>query len=71
MEEKKSFREKIDNYWYYYKYHTFAGIFVIIVLGIIIYSFATKDNIAKFVVADGMGYLNKESCKEMLEDFAN
>ena len=71
MEEKKSFREKIDNYWYYYKYHTFAGIFAIIVLGIIIYSFATKDNIAKFVVADGMGYLNKESCKEILEDFAN
>jgi hypothetical protein len=29
--EKKDFKNKWENYWYYYKIHTFAGIFALIV----------------------------------------
>jgi hypothetical protein len=32
-------REKLDNYWYYYKVHTLVGIFVIIVVA---YTIATS-----------------------------
>lgn len=34
--EKKSFKNKWDNYWYYYKIHTWIGIFVVIVLAVTI-----------------------------------
>lgn len=33
---KKDFKSKWENYWYYYKYHTFAAIFVLIMVGMFI-----------------------------------
>lgn len=38
MEKKKNddIRKKIDNYWYYYKYHTLVGIFAAVLLIIFI-----------------------------------
>ena len=34
--EKKQFKSKWDNYWYYYKIHTWIGIFVVFVLAVTI-----------------------------------
>lgn len=36
MKEKKDFQSKWENYWYYYKYHTLAAVFVLIMIGIFI-----------------------------------
>ena len=37
-----SFKSKLDNFWYYYKYHTIIGIFIVLVAFYII--FTGKDN---------------------------
>jgi hypothetical protein len=39
--DKVALKKKIDNYWYYYKIHTFAAIFIVIVLAILIQQCAT------------------------------
>lgn len=36
MKEKKDFQSKWENYWYYYKYHTLAAVFVLIMIGVFI-----------------------------------
>lgn len=42
---KNEFNEKWENYWYHYKWHTLAGIFVAICLIFTISDFATRDKI--------------------------
>lgn len=37
MKEKKDFQSKWENYWYYYKYHTLAAVFVIIMIGVFVH----------------------------------
>lgn len=42
--DKVALKKKLDNYWYYYKIHTFVAIFVIIVLAILIQQCASRVN---------------------------
>ena len=44
QKEKMSFRKKLENYWYYYKIHTFVAIFILIVVAITVQQCATKVN---------------------------
>lgn len=37
-----SFKKKLENYWYYYKIHTFVAIFILIVAAVLIQQCATK-----------------------------
>jgi len=42
-EEKiMTFKQKFENYWYYYKYHTLLGAFFAVVLVLVIVQFATR-----------------------------
>lgn len=36
MKKKKDFQSKWENYWYYYKYHTLAAVFVLIMICVFI-----------------------------------
>lgn len=37
MKEKKEFHDKWENFWYYYKYHVIAAIFVIVMIVVFIH----------------------------------
>jgi hypothetical protein len=40
--DKEKLRKKLDNFWYYYKFHTFAAIFILIVLTVLVYNFVAR-----------------------------
>jgi hypothetical protein len=40
--DKEKLRKKIDNFWYYYKFHTFAAIFILIMLTVLVNDFVTR-----------------------------
>lgn len=40
--EKMSFKKKLENYWYYYKIHTFVAVFILIVVAVLIQQCASK-----------------------------
>lgn len=42
--DKATFRKKWENYWYYHKYHTIAGIFLLFVVIVLVQQCATKVN---------------------------
>ena len=42
--EPKSFKEKLANYWYYYKWHTIIGAFILFVLAFGFAQCATKES---------------------------
>jgi len=48
--KNKSFKEKLDYYWYYYKMHLFVAIFALILLVTTIYDIATQREV-KFYIA--------------------
>ena len=54
--EKKEFQNWWENYWYYYKWHTIAGIFVLVVLIITITECAktVKPDLGVSIVTKGM-----------------
>lgn len=41
---KEELKKKWENYWYYYKYHTIAGIFILILLTVVIQSVIERVN---------------------------
>ena len=53
--EKKEFQNWWENYWYYYKWHTIAGIFVLVVLIITITECAktVKPDLGVSIVTKG------------------
>lgn len=60
--EKMSFRKKLENYWYYYKVHTFVAIFILIVVAITVQQCATKvDPDITVVVATNKPVLTEEN----------
>lgn len=64
--EKMSFRKKLENYWYYYKIHTFIAIFVLIVVAITVQQCATKvDPDITVVVATNKPVLTQENQDRM------
>lgn len=48
-----SFKKKWDNYWYYYKWYTVIGIFVVIVMSVIGYQMVTKTVYDNGIVVAG------------------
>lgn len=40
--QKTSFKKKLENYWYYYRIHTFVAVFILIVVAVSVQQCATK-----------------------------
>ena len=62
--EKKDFKSKWDNYWYYYKYHTLAGIFVLAVIVLIVISCTNRDVQVELTLVDTTALVNDIDMKE-------
>ncbi len=62
--EKKDFKSKWDNYWYYYKYHTLAGIFVLVVIVLIVISCTNRDVEVELTLVDTTALVNDIDMKE-------
>ncbi len=70
--EKKSFKSKWDNYWYYYKYHTLAGIFVLVVIVLIVISCANRDTEVELTLVDTTALVVDTDIKEKIyKDFSS
>lgn len=68
--EKKDFKSKWDNYWYYYKYHTLAGIFVLAVIVLIVISCTNRDVQVELTLVDTTALVNDiDMQEEIFADF--
>ena len=63
-------KKQIDHYWYYYKWHAFACLFVIIILINIFYSCATTVNPDLVVTYIGIMPLESENMKAFEQEYA-
>lgn len=69
--EKKSFKSKWDNYWYYYKFHTLAGIFLLVVIAIIVISCTNRDGEVELTLVDTTALVVDSDMKEKIyQDFS-
>lgn len=56
---------KLDNFWYYHKWHTLVGIFVVFVLGICIFQMCTKvDYNMTFIYAGPKEFSTSEGAQQ-------
>lgn len=76
--QKYNFKQKIENFWFYYKYHTLAALIVLIILGVSISSCSTKKlddctvimNISHICSAEEMAVFHQEIAK-YCDDYNN
>jgi hypothetical protein len=54
-----------ENFWYYYKWHTVAGVFVAILLAILIHDIATKEIYDATVFMASDSYLSDEQSEQL------
>ena len=61
--EKKDFVSWLKNYWYYYKFHTFAAVLIILVVVLSIHSCVTKKEVDAYiyVITENPIVFNEES----------
>lgn len=62
--EKKEFKSKWENYWYYYKYHTLAGMFVLVVLVIIVIACTNRTGEVELTLVDTTALVVETNMKE-------
>ena len=70
-----SFKKKWENYWYHYKWHTIAGIFIVLLLAVFIRDFATKEQFdgtvmvaTSYFVDDDRNAVLKETLEQYFPD---
>lgn len=68
--EKKDFKSRWENYWYYYKFHTLLAIFAVFVAVLIIISFIRSDEPVYLTVVDTTIALGAKDSAELLNGFA-
>lgn len=66
---KVTFRQKWENYWYYYKIHTITGIFILIVLLITLKDCASRVDPDFSALYVGDKYFNSEALEAEIEEF--
>lgn len=76
MEKKsfinKTFINKWDNYWYYYKYHTLAGIFVLVVIVLIAIACTSRKGEVELTLVDTTALVYDADMKEKIyQDFSD
>jgi hypothetical protein len=54
-------KAKVDNYWYHYKFHTLAGIFVVVLAVFFIHDLVTKVDPDATVVMISTGYVSAQT----------
>ena len=70
--EKDELKNKWENYWYYYKYHTLAGMFVLVVIVLIVISCANRSGEVELTLVDTTALVvNTEMKEEIYEDFSD
>ncbi len=56
--DKQAFKKKWENYWYYYKWHTYAGIFIAILLFFFIKDMVTKEKFDATIMVVSSSYVD-------------
>lgn len=70
--DKAQFKKKWENYWYYYKWHTIAGIFVLMLVIIFVKDFVTKEKYDATIMLATSYYVDDtrlDNLKDTLEDY--
>lgn len=63
-------RDCLENYWYYYKYHTFAAIFIIAVILITVFDIASKVKPDINISAIGSFYISEQSTLKIKDELS-
>lgn len=71
--EKKSFKSKLENFWYYYKWHTLAALVVLLAVGVGLSQCIGRvdiDVVVYYLSADPISYAeDKTNLKKALEPY--
>ena len=63
-------KKKLENFWYYYKFHVLFAAFAVVVLLLIISSCLRNTEDATFVLVDATNYIYRDNGDEILSEFA-
>lgn len=69
--EKKDFKSRLENYWYYYKIHTLFGVFAVFVAVLIVVSCSRSDKPVLLTAVDATAALGADDTENLLEAFAD
>ena len=61
--------EKLDNFWYHYKWHTIVTLFFVVVFGICIGQMASKDKVDAYIMYAGPSAFFASEIEEMQSAF--
>ena len=67
---KRSLRERAENYWYHYKWHTVVAAFLVLVITVCSLQMCKKDEYDGFVMYAGAGEISKSSSDGDISDYA-
>lgn len=63
-------KKKLENFWYYYKFHVLFAAFAVFVLVLIVSACLRNTEDATFVLVDSTNYIYREHADEMLSGLA-
>lgn len=61
----RSFKEKLENFWYYYKWHTVIGAFFVFFAIIAVYQLVSKESVDTYVLYAGPRSLTADEIEEV------
>ncbi len=64
-------KKKLDNFFYYYKFHVLAVIFILFVIYEVFISIHGKDKEIPLVIVDDTSQMSMVKAEELVEDFAD
>ena len=65
-----SFRSRVENYWYHYKWHTIVAAFLVVVITVCTLQMCKKEEYDGFVMYAGSGEISKTSSDGDISDYA-
>ena len=67
---KHGFRERIENFWYHYKWHTIASLFLVVVITVCALQMCEREEYDGFVMYAGAAEISKSSSDGDISDYA-
>ena len=61
VEYKMNLKQRVENYWYHYKWHTLIALFIVITLSVCILQLCQKNSYDVYVLYAGGGELERTS----------